>query len=98
MGKDQKEGSLRRFLKSIPGVSRASSEEDSKDQGNSYEFEATIGKKGSSLGFTFDNVSQVLGKIREGMKARVTMIRKPGSSIFTARIVFVESERNEEPS
>lgn len=92
MVKEEKEGTIRRLLSHIPGRRARAPEEGKEDQGNSYEFEATIGPKGSSLGFTFDTVSQALGKIKKGMKARVMMIREPGSSIFTARIVFVEAE------
>lgn len=91
MGKNQKDGPLKRLLKSIPGR-RSEPEEPEKDQGSSYEFEATIGPKGSGLGITFDKVSQVLAQIKKGMKARVTLERAPGSSIFVARMVFIESE------
>lgn len=91
MGEPEKEGPLKRLLKHIPGK-RAPEE----DKGNSYEFEATIGKKGSSLGFTFDTVSQVLGRIQEGMKARVTMVREPGRSLFTARIHFIARKEEKE--
>lgn len=94
MSSEKKEGPFKKLLRAIPGMKARTSEE--KDEGNSYEFEATIGKKGDSLGFTFNSVSQVLARLREGMKARVTMIREPGSSIFTARIVFVEAEEEKE--
>lgn len=95
MGKDPKEeGPFRRLLKSIPGMKPRASE-NGEDQGNSYEFEATIGQKGSSLGITFDSVSKVLARLRKGMKARVIMEREPGTSIFSARIYFVEPQKEE---
>ena len=85
MGSD--ESKLKRFLKSLPG---RKPEEEDQDQGNSYEFDATIGKKGNSLGITFNSVAQALARIRRGMKARVIMVREPGSSLYTARIIFIE--------
>ena len=90
MNKTEKEGTLRRFLKSIPGRRIRASEEE--DQGNSYEFEATIGRKGNSLGITFNSVSQVLARLREGMKARVIMVREPGTSWYEARLQFIDPE------
>jgi len=91
MNKTEKEGTLRRFLKSIPGRRTGASEEE--DQGNSYEFEATVGRKGNSLGITFNSVSQALARLREGMKARVIMVREPGTSWYWARVQFLEEER-----
>jgi len=96
MGKQEKEGTIRRLLRNIPGLGARASEGENEDEGNSYEFEATIGPKGSSLGFTFDNVSQVLGRIKKGMKVRVVMVREPGRSWYSARLQFIEPEGERE--
>lgn len=94
MGSQKDEGALKKFLKKLPG----GREGKPQDKGNTYEFEATIGQKGDSLGLTFDKVSQILAKIEKGMKARVIMKREPGSSIFTARLYFIHPEEERDVS
>ena len=91
MGSD-KQSKLKKLLKAIPGMR---GQDVAEDEGNSYEFQATIGQKGDSLGITFNSVAQALARIKKGMKARVILVREPGSSIFTARIQFLQEEKED---
>jgi len=95
MGKQEKDGAIKRLLRSIPGMKARASEGENKDQGNSYEFEATLGQKGDSLGITFSSVAQALARLKKGMKVRVTMVREPGTSWYEARLQFLDEEEGE---
>lgn len=105
MGKeDTKKGPLKRLLNSIPGRREKAevqtfsfSSKERLEKRDVYEFEATVGSKGNSLGITFDRVSSVLARLHKGMKARVIMERTPGGPLFTARIHFIEPEEEKEP-